>query len=177
VSLPDALTHEEGELSAPSVQDWCELAIPKCSRLAILLSTYVALRGTSREAVLIFYVKVGGVYDPQTHRYDHHQRGFTETYSPEHATKLSSAGLIYKYVLVLFFFYYMNGSRSFVGTLPLESSLGTSGVQNLILRSRSSFASSTTILSKVWTALIMVSINTRLWVAARSVKSTRTVQT
>jgi len=40
---------------------------------------------------------VGGIYDPQNHRYDHHQRGFTETFSPRHQTKLSSAGLIYKH--------------------------------------------------------------------------------
>ncbi|KAI7906233.1 metal-dependent protein hydrolase [Cokeromyces recurvatus] len=42
-------------------------------------------------------VDVGGVYDPATHRYDHHQRGFTETFSENHKTKLSSAGLIYKH--------------------------------------------------------------------------------
>lgn len=40
---------------------------------------------------------VGGEYIPSTHRYDHHQRGFTETFSPEHKTKLSSAGLVYKH--------------------------------------------------------------------------------
>lgn len=41
-------------------------------------------------------VDVGGQYDPERHRYDHHQREFSETYSGEHLTKLSSAGLIYK---------------------------------------------------------------------------------
>ena len=40
---------------------------------------------------------VGGVYDPSSHRYDHHQRGFEETFSPSHSTKLSSAGLVYKH--------------------------------------------------------------------------------
>ena len=40
---------------------------------------------------------VGGEYNPSTHRYDHHQRGFTETFSPSHSTKLSSAGLVYKH--------------------------------------------------------------------------------
>ncbi len=37
--------------------------------------------------------------DPARHRYDHHQRGFTETMTigaKEYNTKLSSAGLIYK---------------------------------------------------------------------------------
>lgn len=45
-------------------------------------------------------VDVGGQYDPATHRYDHHQRGFEETYSSAHRTKLSSAGLIYKWELI-----------------------------------------------------------------------------
>ncbi|KAH9496859.1 UPF0160 protein myg1, mitochondrial [Bulinus truncatus] len=45
-------------------------------------------------------VDVGGVYDPSKHRYDHHQRSFTETMNslcPEKkwVTKLSSAGLVY----------------------------------------------------------------------------------
>ncbi|PVV05161.1 hypothetical protein BB560_000319 [Smittium megazygosporum] len=42
-------------------------------------------------------VDVGGVYDHASKRYDHHQRGFTETFSPDFKTKLSSAGLIYKH--------------------------------------------------------------------------------
>ncbi|KAF3916499.1 hypothetical protein ABW20_dc0101022 [Dactylellina cionopaga] len=42
-------------------------------------------------------VDVTGVYDGTKH-FDHHQRSFTETFSPNHtATKLSSAGLIYKH--------------------------------------------------------------------------------
>ncbi|CAL1546705.1 unnamed protein product [Lymnaea stagnalis] len=45
-------------------------------------------------------VDVGGVYDPSKHRYDHHQRSFTEcmhSLNPEKkwVTKLSSAGLVY----------------------------------------------------------------------------------
>lgn len=39
-------------------------------------------------------VDVGGEYDPSTNRYDHHQRTFSTTF-PNHATKLSSAGLVY----------------------------------------------------------------------------------
>ncbi|WVQ86858.1 hypothetical protein IAS59_000574 [Cryptococcus gattii] len=44
-------------------------------------------------------VDVGGVYDPKTNRYDHHQRGFTEVlgHGGFNRTKLSSAGLIYKH--------------------------------------------------------------------------------
>ncbi|CAN8009857.1 unnamed protein product, partial [Ixodes pacificus] len=45
-------------------------------------------------------VDVGGVYDPATNRFDHHQRTFSETMhslneSKKWTTKLSSAGLIY----------------------------------------------------------------------------------
>lgn len=42
-------------------------------------------------------VDVGGQYDPAKDRYDHHQPSFTDTFSAEHRTLLSSAGLIYKY--------------------------------------------------------------------------------
>lgn len=40
---------------------------------------------------------VGGVYDPQTHRYDHHQPEFKDSFSPQFKTLLSSAGLVYKH--------------------------------------------------------------------------------
>lgn len=39
-------------------------------------------------------VDVGGEYDASRNRYDHHQRTFSTTF-PSHATKLSSAGLVY----------------------------------------------------------------------------------
>lgn len=42
-------------------------------------------------------VDVGAEYVPERHRYDHHQRGFTETFDAEHKTKLSSAGLVWKH--------------------------------------------------------------------------------
>ncbi|KAF2431936.1 metal-dependent protein hydrolase [Tothia fuscella] len=42
-------------------------------------------------------VDVGGEYTTQNHRYDHHQREFTTTFDDIHATKLSSAGLVYKH--------------------------------------------------------------------------------
>lgn len=42
-------------------------------------------------------VDVGGVYDASNNKFDHHQRGFNETFSPSHFTKLSSAGLVYKH--------------------------------------------------------------------------------
>ena len=40
---------------------------------------------------------VGGVYDPPRHRFDHHQKGFDEVFGHGFATKLSSAGMIYKH--------------------------------------------------------------------------------
>lgn len=42
-------------------------------------------------------VDVGGEYDSSRSRFDHHQRGFTETYSEKYNIKLSSAGLVYKH--------------------------------------------------------------------------------
>lgn len=40
---------------------------------------------------------VGGVYDPDTDRYDHHQKGFSQVLGYGFDTKLSSAGLVYKH--------------------------------------------------------------------------------
>ncbi|GAN09755.1 metal-dependent protein hydrolase [Mucor ambiguus] len=57
----------------------------------------IRTRDANKLAECDIVVDVGGVYDPATHRYDHHQRGFTETFDDKHATKLSSAGLVYKH--------------------------------------------------------------------------------
>lgn len=43
-------------------------------------------------------VDVGALYDESKQRFDHHQRGFQEIFGHGFTTKLSSAGLIYKYV-------------------------------------------------------------------------------
>lgn len=43
-------------------------------------------------------VDVGAVYDESKQLFDHHQRGFQEIFGHGFTTKLSSAGLIYKYV-------------------------------------------------------------------------------
>ncbi|KMZ73569.1 hypothetical protein ZOSMA_146G00450 [Zostera marina] len=40
---------------------------------------------------------VGGVYNPDTDRYDHHQKGFSQVLGHGFETKLSSAGLVYKH--------------------------------------------------------------------------------
>ncbi|XP_026868250.2 UPF0160 protein MYG1, mitochondrial [Electrophorus electricus] len=60
----------------------------------------IRTRDPAQLATCDVVVDVGGVYDPSTHRYDHHQRCFVETFNslcPEKPwlTKLSSAGLVY----------------------------------------------------------------------------------
>ena len=44
-------------------------------------------------------VDVGALYNEETLRFDHHQRGFTEVFGHGFETKLSSAGLIYKWAI------------------------------------------------------------------------------
>ena len=67
-------------------------SIPKFSQAALVRTRDDAIidQGT-------VVVDVGAVYDPEKLRFDHHQRGFVETFSPAHTVKLSSAGLIYKH--------------------------------------------------------------------------------
>jgi len=42
-------------------------------------------------------IDVGGTYEPEAKRFDHHQRGFEEVFGHGFTTKLSSAGLVYKH--------------------------------------------------------------------------------
>lgn len=42
-------------------------------------------------------IDVGGVYDHNTARYDHHQKGFNETFNEKSDIKLSASGLVYKH--------------------------------------------------------------------------------
>lgn len=42
-------------------------------------------------------VDVGFKYDPQTHRYDHHQKEFNLTLGEDYTIRLSGSGLIYKH--------------------------------------------------------------------------------
>ncbi|KAH7883613.1 metal-dependent protein hydrolase [Phlebopus sp. FC_14] len=46
-------------------------------------------------------VDVGAIYDDTKKRFDHHQRGFQDVFGHGFTTKLSSAGLIYKYAWVI----------------------------------------------------------------------------
>jgi len=60
-------------------------------------SRVVRTRDNAKIQLAGIVVDVGGVYSPERMRFDHHQRGFSEFFSPGHVTKLSSAGLIYKH--------------------------------------------------------------------------------
>jgi uncharacterized UPF0160 family protein len=73
-----------------------------------LLSTAILLRlypnatvSRSREKAVIdggdIVYDVGGVFDPERGRFDHHQPSFNETFSPKYKIKMSSCGLIFKY--------------------------------------------------------------------------------
>lgn len=57
----------------------------------------VRTRDAAKLQELPCVVDVGAVYDLAQLRFDHHQRGFIETLSEKHVTKLSSAGLVYKH--------------------------------------------------------------------------------
>lgn len=48
-------------------------------------------------AELDVVIDVGAVYDPDTKRFDHHQKEFAEVFGHGFVTKLSSAGLVYKH--------------------------------------------------------------------------------
>lgn len=60
-------------------------------------ATIVRSRDPSVLSTLDILVDVGGTYEPEKYRFDHHQRGFMETLDSYHTMKLSSAGLIYKH--------------------------------------------------------------------------------
>ncbi|GJJ15703.1 hypothetical protein Clacol_009981 [Clathrus columnatus] len=59
----------------------------------------VRTRDPAKLAPCHIVVDVGGVYDVESQRFDHHQRGFQEVFGEgKHTTiKLSSAGLVYKH--------------------------------------------------------------------------------
>ncbi|KAI9734952.1 MAG: hypothetical protein M1834_002032 [Cirrosporium novae-zelandiae] len=57
-------------------------------------STLIRTRDPTLLETCQIVVDVGGEYSPTNNRYDHHMRTFTTTF-PNHATKLSSAGLVY----------------------------------------------------------------------------------
>lgn len=66
--------------------------LPEYQKATILRSRNPELLAACRVVV-----DVGAVYDPDNHRYDHHQKEFTGTFDDKHSIKLSSAGLVYKH--------------------------------------------------------------------------------
>jgi len=67
--------------------------LPEYSKLPVL-------RTRSQEEIskATIVVDVGGTYEPENHRYDHHQKSFTDSYSEAYSEiKLSSAGLVFKH--------------------------------------------------------------------------------
>ena len=74
-----------------------------CSMLKLLPQYKDALIVRTRDPEILktcnIVVDVGGVFDANTHRYDHHQKTFSDSMSSlnrgKWVTKLSSAGLIY----------------------------------------------------------------------------------
>lgn len=77
----------------------CDEALA-CSMLKLLPAYQDATIVRTRNPELLeqcgIVVDVGAVYDPAAHRYDHHQREFTEVLEG-YQTKLSAAGLVYKH--------------------------------------------------------------------------------
>jgi hypothetical protein len=94
--------------------------IPLPSRL----NRYVAdVKRTRDPAVLEtcdIVVDVGAVYDESKNLFDHHQRGFTEVFGHGFETKLSSAGLVFKFVRKVVPFFRI--SMLVAGTLAKRSS-------------------------------------------------------
>lgn len=74
------------------------LAVHLLSKLPVLHDAeLIRTRDPAEIAKGTIVVDVGAEYVPEKHRYDHHQRGFSETFDAEHKTKLSSAGLVWKH--------------------------------------------------------------------------------
>jgi len=73
-----------------------------CTMLTRYTSVYknaeiTRTRDLSILSKLDIVVDVGGIYDPSTNRFDHHQKEFQDKFSDKHSIRLSSAGLIYKH--------------------------------------------------------------------------------
>lgn len=79
----------------------CDEALA-CAMLSMLpaFASHALLRTRDAEALATceVLVDVGGIYDPPSRRYDHHQRGFGETLAEAgRSIKLSSAGLVWRH--------------------------------------------------------------------------------
>lgn len=102
VSSVDATTPPARLIGTHSGTFHCDEALA-CGLLLLLPAFAGCSVVRSRDACVLarcgVLVDVGGIYDPSTQRFDHHQPGFTSTYSGEASsvTRLSSAGLVFKH--------------------------------------------------------------------------------
>lgn len=69
----------------------------RLSRFGGPTAIVVRTRDPAKLEPLPVVIDVGGVYDHDKFRYDHHQRGFSETLGGGFSTKLSASGLVYKH--------------------------------------------------------------------------------
>ena len=73
-----------------------------CAMLTNYTTLYKsAIVTRTRDLVLLdkmdIVVDVGGIYNADKNRFDHHQKEFQDTFDANHKVRLSSAGLIYKH--------------------------------------------------------------------------------
>ena len=78
----------------------CHIAsVLRSASLTPVLAELIRTRDPATLDTCDIVVDVGAVYDENLKRFDHHQRGFEEVFGYGFQTKLSSAGLIYKFVI------------------------------------------------------------------------------
>ena len=78
----------------------CHIAsVLRSASLTPVLAELIRTRDPTTLDTCDIVVDVGAVYDENLKRFDHHQRGFEEVFGYGFQTKLSSAGLIYKFVI------------------------------------------------------------------------------
>lgn len=78
----------------------CHVAsVLRSASLTPVLAELIRTRDPATLDTCDIVVDVGAVYDENLKRFDHHQRGFEEVFGYGFQTKLSSAGLIYKFVI------------------------------------------------------------------------------
>jgi len=72
---------------------WMLRQLPAYRHSPVIRSRDMAVLETQCDIV----IDVGGIYDHDKLRYDHHQRGYDERFDPQRCTKLSASGLVYRH--------------------------------------------------------------------------------
>eukprot|EP00917_Polyrhabdina_sp_WS-2016_P029227 GHVP01062286.1.p1 GENE.GHVP01062286.1~~GHVP01062286.1.p1 ORF type:complete len:332 (+),score=52.85 GHVP01062286.1:393-1388(+) len=86
IGTHDGLFHADEALSCYMLKKLCKKGF-----------TIVRSRSKDVQDTCDILVDTGSVYDHQKRKYDHHQRGFEEKFTPEHKSNLSAAGLVYRH--------------------------------------------------------------------------------